>query len=104
MIKRFNYNWDINKYHPSYGTFDVLVLWESDERWISVPYELLVQFLLETDPELTNYLTNNKIEGDFEILLELKSLDYDFKNTVQNYLDAHYLNPTFHNLPQYQPE
>jgi hypothetical protein len=101
-VVEFRDNINLTDNHPSFGTLDVLCTSGLNDKWISVPYELLFDFIFTTDPALKSY--SDKFET-YELFIDhLYDINYNFNDQVVRYIDSTLNDYIFDELPTYNPD
>lgn len=91
---------DVN--HPSFGTMDVQCTNGLDIKWISIPYELLFEFICNSDQELKSYF--DKFHTFEPFIEHLYDIGYDLDDQIYKYIESSINDFIFTQLPTYNPD
>ena len=103
-VKQVRDNVTVHPTHPTAGTFDVLAEYNSDVRWISVPYDLFFKWALSNSKTLELYIEKHKLKTWEDIIKDLNELEYDWNANMVKYMDKYYAKRLFKLLPQYNAD
>ena len=105
-LRELRLNETIELSHPSLGTFDVRI-YNADldvEKWVSIPHELFFDFIEKHDGSLYNYIHMREFSNWEEVIIDLLSIGFDFKQYILDYVTACYSKFTFECMPSYDPD
>ena len=97
-IVSFEDNLDIDVNDPSYGTFDVELEYNGEEKNVSIPYELFLDFVYDKIPAFKSYSNSSNIEDMVDILKDAIEIGVDLKEWCEKYVSVHYTPEIFDKL------
>jgi hypothetical protein len=99
-------NIDLNKNHPSFYTFDVLVtlIKENEEKWLSVPYEMYFEWVLKNNKKLSKYIEKREFAHHLHLLSDLDEIGFKFEESLMEYINIYYPENIYLMLPCYYPD
>ena len=75
---------------PYYLTMSAKLYNGNIEKEVYIPYDLMANYMLSKDPQLTMYCRHNQLEG-VQVIDFLQSLGaYNWETIIENYVYEHY--------------
>lgn len=74
----------------NYNFFDAIVDFQGEEKKLSIPHDLFIEFLKEDDKNLGKYLDDNNIEDIGDVLNTLEDFNWNFSETLEKYINKYY--------------
>ena len=76
--------------NPYYLTMSAKLYNGNTQKEVYIPYDLMAEYMLSKDPQLTMYCRHNQLEG-VQVIDFLQSLGaYNWENIIENYIYEHY--------------